>query len=292
MHDAILGLEDTTSLGRSTGKVRAFAETLTKLRTALDRPAREAIEFVVSHSGLRAYYAAEAQGDDGPINNINELVSAATEFAEGHPEGTILDWLEHTALLGDIDAVRDETGLVTLMTLHAAKGLEFDAVYVLGLEEGLLPFCRNDDESDEEEERRLLFVGITRAKRRLTLSHARYRMLRGVTERTMRSRFLDELPRDQLEWLGIDEPEPSASRRTAATGQLPGDIEAWGVGTLVRHPVHGVGKILSLHRGAKRTHADVQFRNGPRLAWVLEFAPLERVDFDEVGDDAGGDVPF
>jgi DNA helicase-2/ATP-dependent DNA helicase PcrA len=141
----------------------------------------------------------------------------------------------------------------------------------------------NSTGTDEEEERRLCFVGMTRAKTCLTLSRARYRMLRGVTQRTTRSRFLDELPPEGVEW---PESENVVTRRSiavpAANGHPPADIAEWTVGTLVRHPQHGLGQILSIHRGTRRTHVDVQFENGSRKSWVVEFADLQRVDFDEV----------
>ena len=150
-------------------------------------------------------------------------------------------------------------------------------------QEGLLPFQRREeDDVDIEEERRLLFVGMTRAKQRLTLSRARYRMIRGLTDRTVRSGFLDELPRGEIDW---SEPIVRSQPDTTPVprGQLPDDIEQWQVGMLVQHPRFGLGRILSLERGAKRTHVSVQFKDGPRQSWVLEFAELERVDFDDVG---------
>jgi DNA helicase-2/ATP-dependent DNA helicase PcrA len=284
LSELLMSDADVSGLGRSASKVRAFSELIAKLKRALQRPASEAMEFVISHSGLRAHYHQAVEADQAPIDNINELVSAAAEYQADDPDATVIDWLEHTALLSDIDTIRGESGAVTLMTLHAAKGLEFPIVYVVGLEEGMLPFRRREESQvDLEEERRLLFVGMTRAQKRLTLSHARYRMLRGLTERTVRSPFLDELPEDRIEWgqAGID---PQPRRRTGSGGSLPGDVDEWAVGTLVRHPVHGLGRVMSMHRGARRTHVDVQFRDGPRRSWVLEFAQLERVDFDEVGD--------
>ncbi|MGB2985021.1 MAG: UvrD-helicase domain-containing protein [Phycisphaerae bacterium] len=287
IHDLLTSGDDLSSLGRSAGKVHAFVELLSGLKPALEQPAPEAMEFVISRSGLRALYGAASDADAAPIDNINELISAAAEYQVDHPDATVLDWLEHTALLSDIDVVRGESGAVTLMTLHAAKGLEFSVAYIVGLEEGMLPFRRHEwADFDEEEERRLLFVGMTRARKRLTLSHARYRMLRGVTERTVRSPFLDELPDDQIKWdeVGID---PPRHRRTGDEGDLPDDIDQWAVGTLVRHPAYGLGQIISMHRGARRTQVEVQFQDGPRRSWVLEFAKLERVDFDEVGDTGG-----
>jgi DNA helicase-2/ATP-dependent DNA helicase PcrA len=239
---------------------------------------------VIGHSGLRAHYRGTADADDAPARNLDELITAAAEFHNEHPEATLLDWLEHTALLADVDTVRDGAGLVTLMTLHAAKGLEFDAVYVVGLEAGLLPFRRREEENgDEEEERRLLFVGMTRARKRLTLSHARFRMQRGSAERTVRSPFLDELPADEIEWdqAGI---VSRPGREDGKGGRLPDDIEQWSVGTLVRHEVRGLGQIVSFERGARRTHVKVRFSDGSEQAWVLEFARLTRVDYDEAGD--------
>ena len=278
--------EDLSALGRSARGVRAFAELLRELRPALQQPLSAAMEFVVGRSGLRAWYSHAADADDRPGENIDELVNAADKYASEHPDATILAWLEHTALISDIDNVREGSECVTLMTLHAAKGLEFSVVYIVGLEEGMLPFQRRDEngiEENREEERRLLFVGITRAKRCLTLSHVRYRMLRGSSPRMTRSPFLNELPTRHIEWtsVGLDEPLPG---RRDDPGRRPDDIEQWRVGTLVRHPAHGLGRIMSIHRGNKRTHVDVQFADGPRLSWVLEFSGLKRVDFDDVGD--------
>jgi DNA helicase-2/ATP-dependent DNA helicase PcrA len=285
--DTLSDEQTLAGIGRSAVKVRQFAELVRSLSPAVASPAPSALEFVISHSGLRAMYKGEGDADDSPSRNLDELISAATSFQEENSEATLVDWLEYAALVSDVDAVHEGVGMVTLMTLHAAKGLEFPTVYIVGLEEGLLPFRRfgddNDAGSDDEEERRLCFVGMTRAKRELTLSHARYRMLRGVTQRTVRSPFLDELPQEGVEWPEADRPSPKRRHQAAASGQLPVDIEEWTIGTLVRHPQHGLGLIMSIHRGTRRTHVDVQFEGGPRCSWVLEFADLERVGFDDCG---------
>jgi DNA helicase-2/ATP-dependent DNA helicase PcrA len=281
--DLITSGEDLSGLGRSADKVRQFGELLTRLAEALERPARDALEFVISHSGLRAHYQSAADADGRPIENIEELVNAASEFQQAHPDATVLDWLEYTALLSDIDTVKDESGAVTLLTLHAAKGLEFPVVYIIGLEEGLLPLRRREEgDVDVEEERRLCFVGMTRAKQRLMLSRARYRMMRGAAERTVRSPFLDELPRAEIEWAELGA-RAGPGGNASPSGRVPDDIEQWQVGTLVRHPRHGLGQIMSMRRGARRTLVDVQFQEGARVKWVLEFSKLERVDFDDVG---------
>ena len=283
--DHMLAGDGGDELGRAAAKVYQFARTLADMRACVEKPAPQALEHVMLHSGLRAMYKEEGDADASPSANLDELISAASAFAAEFPEATLVDWLEHAALISDVDAVRAEGTGATLMTLHAAKGLEFDVVYIVGLEDGLLPFRRRDEGSvDVEEERRLCFVGMTRARKRLTLSRAKYRAMRGVAERTTRSDFLDELPRDQVEW---EKPQELSARgaKTPATdgGQLPPDIELWDIGTLVRHAQHGLGQVLSLHRGTRRTHVDVLFKDGSRRSWILEFANLQRVEFDEVG---------
>ncbi len=295
LYDVLFDETALASLGRSGAKVREFAQLLQKLTPVLEAPPSRALETVISQSGLRALYAQEREIDDAPSANLDELINAASTFEQDIEEteegasATVLDWLEHAALVSDVDSVRAEGGLVTLMTLHAAKGLEFECVYMIGMEDGLLPFRRGNGVfdsgviEDEEEERRLCFVGMTRAKRHLVLSRGRYRMQRGATVRTTRSRFLDELPKEGVEWPESAPRTPRRAPSTAPEGRLPDDIVEWTTGTLVRHPVHGLGQVLSIHRGANRTHVDVQFQAGGRKSWVLEFADLTRVDYDEVG---------
>jgi len=268
---------------RSAKKVEQFAKLIESLGCALEMPPAEALDHVIRHSGLRAMYAEESAVDSRPVDNLDELINAAAAFSQARPDANLMDWLEHAALVSDVDTVASEGGPVTLMTLHAAKGLEFGRVYIIGLEDGLLPFRRAEDmEDDDEEERRLCFVGMTRAKRHLTMSRARYRMLRGSTSRTTRSRFLDELPDSAIESAGRL-PRRKASRHKTDEGSLPEDIAEWSVGTLVRHPVDGLGQVMSLVRFSKRTFVDVQFQTGSRKTFALEFADLTRVDFDDIG---------
>ncbi len=295
--------------------LKSFSELLHKLAELSTTTARHTLEQTLSLSGLMADLNQTADIDAEPLQNIEELVSAASEFDTNHPDGTILDWLTFTSLLGDEDLLQGGTDSVTIMTLHAAKGLEFPAVYIIGVEHGLLPMIRfgSEDADDIEEERRLLFVGMTRAKKRLTLTFAARRMLHGMTSTTIRSTFLDELPHNEIQWLGdsqawhVDQQRSGTagggwagssarsggidrlpSPRKPAAG-LPEDIDEWQLGSIVRHPAHGLGVLIDLSRGARRSHVKVRFKNGMERAWILEFANLHRVDFDEVTDEAFGD---
>jgi DNA helicase II / ATP-dependent DNA helicase PcrA len=283
------------------------------------------VERIIRESGLEKMYNEQAKAGKSEIDlerpdNLAEVVSSARQFEleydpSGDPAldapsagqvevppllGMLRGYLESISLVADADAVDPTQGAAILMTLHAAKGLEFPAVAMIGLEEGLLPHSRaRESEADLEEERRLCFVGITRAMRRLHMTSAKYRTIRGISERTVPSRFLGELGRqhvlisDQSDTLGDLEgwadgagfsegrtrygaarrpgPPPMAQRATSgAAAKFP-------IGSLVRHPQFGVGKVLSVMPGAN-ARAQIQFRDVGTKTLVLEYARLERVE--------------
>jgi len=270
-------------LGRSGAKVAQFAELLRQLQPLTELPAGEALSQIASHSGLRASLAGEGTADAEPTENLDALVAEARRYDTTTPDGSLAGWLEETSLAGDADMVDSEAGVVTLMTLHAAKGLEFPVVYVVGLEDGLLPLRRDDEaEADVEEERRLCFVGMTRAKQRLTLTRTQYRQRWGQIRRNMASPFLDDLPRDEIQWLDEQEGESGGGSGRGGRG-LPPDIERWHVGSLVRHPEYGLGQILAFRPRQGRNGIRVIFDpDGQVRDFVLEYAELIRVDYDEV----------
>ena len=154
----------------------------------------------MERSGYRQHLKADSKGDgEDRLANLEELITAAREFDLEHPGSTIQDFLADITLASPVDRWDQETGAVTLMTLHAAKGLEFPVVFIIGLEEGLLPHSRAFENPTElEEERRLFFVGITRARKELYVSRCRIRTFRGQQQATAQSRFLMELPEDFL----------------------------------------------------------------------------------------------
>ena len=240
------------------------------------------VERVIRESGLEEMYGKTQMEDDlERLQNLGELLSAATEFEDNRaedeavqpaPSQLLFEFLEQVALVSDTDFIDPEIGAVTLMTLHAAKGLEFDFVAIAGLEDGLLPHERSLYDDDQmEEERRLCYVGITRAKRHLLLISARRRTQRGLSNRTIQSRFIKELSGDHIHqepivdpWEGVD-PEPLEAQ----------DLEVT-VGSIVRHKRFGIGTVERVLRRPRGSTVSVKFRNGVKHL-VLEYANLELV---------------
>ncbi len=196
---------------RAAGKLRRFVEMIDRFTELATAPVEEILGHVLSESGYEEHLAeSDQRADEDRSANIRELLSAARQFDDlSDGLGNLEGFLEQTSLVSDTDAWEDESDKVTLMTLHAAKGLEFPAVYIVALEQGKLPHERSRHDPEQlEEERRLLFVGITRAQHQLQLSYAKYRDFRGQLSPTVPSAFLMELPRADME---ITEPTRAAS---------------------------------------------------------------------------------
>lgn len=187
---------------KSAVAVAKFVAIMDRVRAHIHDPLEEVIGRVLTESGYReSLQNSENEEDQDRLANIEELLTAANEFDQQNPEGGSLDqFLEHTSLVADTDAFAGEDDKVTLMTLHAAKGLEFPCVFIVAAEQGILPHERSRDQLDKiEEERRLFFVGITRAEEELQISYAGYRNFRGRLWPAIASEFLMELPRSEME---------------------------------------------------------------------------------------------
>jgi DNA helicase-2/ATP-dependent DNA helicase PcrA len=206
---------------RAARELTSFAGDLAALSEARIESVREVLELVLERSQYtRGWKESRLEQDQQRLANVNELVSAAAQYdaagfgVRGHLPGTetgVQGFLEATALVADVDSVDGEAERVTLMTLHAAKGLEFPVVYIVGLEVGLLPHdraVRSDERSDYEEERRLLFVGMTRARQRLALTRSLYRADRGRVMQTIPSDFLREAGLAEIRWPAQDFQRP------------------------------------------------------------------------------------
>ena len=221
--DIISDLEDYGVLsGRTAGRVKEFGELISGLRA--EKESRSLTDFISDLLQKTGYLDALDQEDsiesDSRMENIQEFVSAAREFENNNPEGSLTDFLENIALVSDIDRMEEDPGegksSVSMMTLHSAKGLEFPVVFLVGLEEGLFPHSRSMDSEEElEEERRLCYVGITRAKDRLYLTHTVQRTLYGTPNLNMPSRFLKEIPEELTEKVGMEAGESIYGGRAA-----------------------------------------------------------------------------
>lgn len=231
-------------------KVAPFVRVMDRLAGHLNDPLPEVVSAVLSISGLEAALKKERDEDvegEDRVANVAELVTAAARFADENPEGTLADFLHRASLTGDQDAIDEKSGAVQLLTLHAAKGLEFPVVFMVGVEQGMLPHERALSlKGDVEEERRLCFVGITRAQRRLVLTHADERIIRGIPQGQIRSQFLREVvspavveqdfsemrPWGRRRDDGLDGPhfvptdDSGAPRRSIASEWFGGDTEA------------------------------------------------------------------
>jgi DNA helicase II / ATP-dependent DNA helicase PcrA len=241
---------------------------------ALELSVPELLERVLEKSGylesLEAERTVEAQGR---IENLLELVGVAREYQERADEPGLSEFLQQISLYSDQDDLSAERSLVSLMTLHNAKGLEFRAVFLIGMEEGVFPHSRSLEEQGLEEERRLAYVGLTRAKERLTLSHAASRSLWGARGYNLPSRFLDELPQEEIErerlrpasWSGFGAPTVAVRRN------LP-DLST---GDSVRHSTLGEGVVMRIEADGTVT---VRFaEDGVERRLMLDYAPLEKV---------------
>jgi DNA helicase II / ATP-dependent DNA helicase PcrA len=255
--------------------VDALRTLLVSLQSAAQELAAPAlIEAVLERTGyLEALEAERTIEARGRIENLQELVGVGQEYVQQAPEPTLSGFLQEISLYSDQDAIRGEQSLVTLMTLHNAKGLEFRAVFMIGIEEGIFPHVRSIEEQGVEEERRLAYVGMTRAQERLVLIHATSRSLWGSRTFNLPSRFLDELPE---EGVVRERLRPASWSGYGAPGVQPReDIPSLSAGDSVRHGSLGEGVVLRVEPGGVVT---VRFADdGAERRLMLEYAPLEKI---------------
>jgi ATP-dependent DNA helicase UvrD/PcrA len=272
-------LEHAEEAGVGAAPLRAVQGLRTLLQSlmagALELTVPELLDRVLQRSGyldaLEAERTIEAQGR---IENLQELVGVAQEYQEQADEPSLSNFLQELSLYSEQDSIRGEQSLVTLMTLHNAKGLEFRAVFMIGMEEGIFPHSRSLEEAMLEEERRLCYVGMTRAQERLTLTHAASRSLWGARNYNLPSRFLDELPQDE----GVERerlrPASWESYRSPAPVAPRADLPTLATGDSVRHGTLGEGVVTQIESGNVVT---VRFEDGAERRLMLEYAPLERI---------------
>lgn len=215
----------------------------------------------------------------GRVENVGEFISAAARYEGNEPEPTLSGFLELITLVADVDDMDDKSDVVTLMTLHSAKGLEFPIVFMAGVEEGSLPHQRAfADEAELEEERRLCYVGLTRARERASLSHARTRRIHGAEDYRMPSRFIEEIPPELINHVDRYETAHRPVVRSYDPDEPDIDVATsfdYSVGEFVFHPKFGKGKITGISGAGQNMRVTIRFARGAEKTLVAEYAPLQ-----------------
>jgi DNA helicase-2/ATP-dependent DNA helicase PcrA len=329
--EALVRADEAPGLAtRSLKNIQAFVAMVQELQSmvAADERPDVILESVLERSGyLAELEASDDPQDDTRVENLAELVAVAREFSDDPQPGPsadpaeveagvvavgLGDFLERVALVADADQIPDapdgdDSGVVTLMTLHTAKGLEFPVVFLAGLEDGVFPHQRSlGDQPELEEERRLAYVGVTRAQRRLYVSRALVRSAWGAPAHNPASRFLDELPGDRIDWrrtaqaqtrwgrpdLAADSParlgRPTAAGRrnfssaalradAAAKAKPARDIPSLEPGDRVLHGSFGMGTVVALEGAAEKAVASIDFGSEGVKRLLLRYAPVEKL---------------
>ena len=307
-YEALEHASEIMGAGRAVSKINSFVTFIRTLRTqeeffSVSELLKEVIERTRYVSELEAEGTEEAKAR---LENIDELINKVTSYEEEAEEPSLEGFLEEVALVADIDSLDECSSHVVLMTLHSAKGLEFPEVYLAGMEDGLFPSYLSIDSEDEdalEEERRLCYVGITRAMRHLTLTCARMRMSRGETHYNRPSRFLDELPKEKLDFGRKEEhrkqeiPQTEKNRTNAyaqaksvfhtkaydtvfdlkkGMPEKAGSLE-YEVGDTVRHMKFGVGMVEKIQDGGRDYEVTVNFEKFGVKKMFAAFAKLKKL---------------
>ena len=297
---ALLRVSEATAVpNKASQSISQFTSMLTALAVLVEAKTKPSviIEAVLEQSGLLTELEASTDPqDEVRVENLKELVSASMEYEErpfdelGEDEEVSLSgFLEKVSLVADADEIpdgEDHGGVVTLMTLHTAKGLEFPTVFLTGMEDGIFPHARTlDDPKEIEEERRLAYVGLTRAEKRLYISRAEYRLTFGSPKYNPGSRFLDEIPTDLIEWKNETRSKSSsgssAIRRSRVATTAPpratgkkSTAMVLEVGQRVSHDTFGLGTVVALAGEGDKSEATINFGQYGDKRLLLRYAPV------------------
>jgi len=287
---------------RAAQSVKEFVSMMVALRTLVEAKTRPSviIEAILEQSGLLSELSASTDPqDEVRVENLKELVAVSMEYEErpfeelGEDEEiSLAGFLEKVSLVADADEIpegEDHGGVVTLMTLHTAKGLEFSTVFLTGMEDGIFPHSRTLGEKDEiEEERRLAYVGLTRAEKRLYISRAEYRSSWGSPTYNPASRFLDEIPEGVIEWRNhggssaslspslIRKPRVATAPPPRPTGKKSTAMQL-AVGERVSHDTFGLGTVVAIAGEGDKSEATINFGQYGEKRLLLRYAPVEKL---------------
>ena len=303
---AALDYENAGLTARARTSVAMFAELMIDLTEVLySGTPSEFLQAVLDRTGyLKQFTEVKNEENEARLENISELQGAVTEYEQQNPQGGVTDFLENVALVTDLDNMNETGGAITLMTLHSAKGLEFDCVFLAGMEETIFPISRAMfDDNQMEEERRLCYVGITRAKKKLFMTHARTRMLYNNRQANQISRFVSEIPTRLIQGgraggaMRIPPAAPglkarqSYDRRPAVNAGslgIPGVQKGFGggsapaqptqnlfsVGDRVMHRMFGPGTVMELAGTGNAQRARIKFDSGTERIFAVNAAPI------------------
>ena len=318
-YDALREYDQIVSLGRAAAKLEPFVTMMQTFRSkaqyyGIQDMIQDVLEVIDYKEYLNSLNEEEEKTRDR-LQNIDEFISKAAVYEQTHDEISLTDFLAEIALVSDVDSMDDKNEKVRLMTIHSAKGLEFEHVYMVGMEDGLFPSYMtivSDDPSDMEEERRLAYVGITRAMEDLTLTYAKSRMIRGETQYNPVSRFVREIPPELMDNTvptvkrrdeDVFDFRPKAVLKPKITPQPVKPFIAQGIGSLnrvaginkgaaaleadtvldyekgdrVRHVKYGEGTVLNIEREPRDYKVTVNFDNAGQKIMYASFAKLKRV---------------
>ena len=297
--DACFSADSIDTLGNAKKKINGFADLIRDFRRKMEEGSLEELfKYITDETGYIAdLKAEETEEAEGRIENINELLNKVVTYEQEAEEASLSELLEDIALVADIDNLEDSDNRVVLMTLHSAKGLEFPYVFICGMEDGIFPSymtVMSEDDDDMEEERRLCYVGITRAKKKLYLSAAKRRMMQGRTQFNKVSRFIDEIPEQLLQLdtgINLKEKRPdkalfssNRSNRFRKPYQAKSftstkmDTLPYDVGDMVKHIKFGKGKVLEIVSGGRDYEVTVDFEKSGVKKMFASFAKLKKVE--------------
>jgi DNA helicase-2/ATP-dependent DNA helicase PcrA len=251
-------------------KLAVFVNMLEQFKKDIDGPIAPLAKRVLAESGLAESFLAAGPEGESALENANELINAAAGYDKQTEQPSLVDYLQQISLFSDTDAYDTSSDRVALMTLHAAKGLEFENVFIVGVEEGILPHERSNSREDQdelEEERRLFFVGITRAKTGLHISYARYRTVRGQMLRSIPSQFIFELGLEISEQAETYDDNDYFSQTTPQfkTNQL------------IRHKSFGLGRVKEFIEMGENSVVIVKFNSGQTKSLMVKYADLLKI---------------
>ena len=296
LFEALSSTEELPVTKRAKAALEDFSVTIFELLNHVDEwNVQQIMEEVIKQTGYGAMLDADAAHDtqgESRKENVGQFLTAAKEYVDDNPDGTLQDFLENVALVSDVDEFESSESKVTLMTLHAAKGLEFPVVFLVGLDEGLFPHSRTlMDSSQIEEERRLAYVGITRAEQQLYVTNASTRTMYGRISAYMPSRFLAEIPENLLEEYHRKAAMPQQSTTTVPSKQRMSILSkpvasslpkkhavdtTFAKGDTVRHKIWGIGTVLEVIGEGQNMQMKIQFPTKGIRQVVVKYAPLEK----------------